>query len=333
MNKYLLTFWAWIICGSLIAQNTFPSSGNVGIGTNSPTYNLSIRGNSMDKIGFNIFNDTYGNNQGEFFLLKTGNTYVVPSQRNSGLIESYNDLVLSAAAGTGKSDPVIKFQTGRGGANSENRMIIDQNGKIGIGTVLPGSKLEVNHDQTIGGFWNPSNSAFMLSLGNQKLIMDPNEIYSSITLNVGSYSSDIIKFRAIDDNGYDDLMIIRRNGNVGIGTTTPDSKLSVNGNIRAREIKLETSNWPDYVFGENYRQLSLEEVEDFIKANGHLPGLKSAEEYQEEGVNMMELNQMLLEKIEEMTLHLIEKDKEIKSLKKLEDKMKLFEERLNQLEE
>ena len=103
-------------------------------------------------------------------------------------------------------------------------------------------------------------------------------------------------------------------GNVGIGTTTPDSKLSVNGKIRAHEIKLETSNWPDYVFGENYRQLSLEELEDFIKANGHLPGLKSAEEYKQEGVNMMELNQKLLEKVEELTLYTIRQEDKIKSL-------------------
>ncbi|AWW28898.1 hypothetical protein DN752_01430 [Echinicola strongylocentroti] len=103
-------------------------------------------------------------------------------------------------------------------------------------------------------------------------------------------------------------------GRVGIGTTTPDSKLTVNGNIRAHEIKLETANWPDYVFGKDYRLISLEETKAFIDEFGHLPGLRSAEEYKREGVNIMELNRVLLEKIEELTLHLIKKDQKVQSL-------------------
>jgi len=112
---------------------------------------------------------------------------------------------------------------------------------------------------------------------------------------------------------YDGLLVsYNQDGKVGIGTTTPDSKLSVNGNIRAHEIKLETDNWPDYVFEEGYELPSLEETKAFIDQNGHLPGLKSAKEYQEEGVNMMELNQQLLEKIEELTLQLIKEEEERK---------------------
>ena len=108
---------------------------------------------------------------------------------------------------------------------------------------------------------------------------------------------------------------IMSNGNVGIGTSSPTNKLEVNGTIRAKEVKLEASNWPDYVFGENYLRSSLPEVQKYIKNHGHLPGLKSAIYYKTEGVNILELNQILLEKLEELTLHLIDQDKELKEYK------------------
>lgn len=102
-------------------------------------------------------------------------------------------------------------------------------------------------------------------------------------------------------------------GDVGIGTDNPTDKLSVNGKIRAKEIKVETANWPDYVFEDEYKLKKLEEVEEFIKLNKHLPDIPSAKEAEENGINLGELNAKLLKKVEELTLHLIEKDKEIKS--------------------
>lgn len=103
------------------------------------------------------------------------------------------------------------------------------------------------------------------------------------------------------------------NGFVGINTTTPREHLSVNGKIRAHEIKLELTGFPDYVFDENYHSLSLHELEQFIKLNKHLPGIPSAKEVALEGVDMGELNKNLLLKIEELTLHLIEQNKRIEA--------------------
>ncbi|MFC5284235.1 hypothetical protein [Pedobacter alpinus] len=99
-------------------------------------------------------------------------------------------------------------------------------------------------------------------------------------------------------------------GNVGIGTLTPQEKLSVNGKIRAREIKVETANWPDYVFGKNYQLPDLKETETFIKINKHLPGIPSAEEVEKNGVSLGEMNAKLLKKIEELTLYVIQLQKE-----------------------
>jgi len=104
-----------------------------------------------------------------------------------------------------------------------------------------------------------------------------------------------------------------QNGNVGIGTSTPTEKLSVKGKIRAQEIKVETVNWPDFVFAKDYQLPSLQQTEKHILANGHLPGIPSAAEVAKDGIELGEMNKKLLQKIEEMTLYLIEMKKEIKS--------------------
>jgi hypothetical protein len=119
------------------------------------------------------------------------------------------------------------------------------------------------------------------------------------------------------------------NGHVGIGTLTPQEKLSVNGKIRAKEIKVETANWPDYVFEEGYQNQSLAEIEQFIKANKHLPGVPTAKQVEQEGVELGEMNKILLKKVEELTLLLIEKDKE---LKKEKEENKQQNSRLNEIE-
>ncbi|UZJ64257.1 hypothetical protein OKW96_18030 [Sphingobacterium sp. KU25419] len=122
-------------------------------------------------------------------------------------------------------------------------------------------------------------------------------------------------------------------GNVGIGTDLPQEKLSVKGNIRAQQVKVEMSNWPDYVFEETYQLPSLKETEAFIKANKHLPGVPKAKEIEEDGLSLGEMNRILMQKVEELTLHLINKDKEISQLKETNtDQYTEFSKRLSDIE-
>ena len=109
-------------------------------------------------------------------------------------------------------------------------------------------------------------------------------------------------------------MAINVNGNVGIGTTIPDAKLAVNGTIHSKEVKVDMSGWPDFVFKKQYDLPTLAEVEKHITEKGHLENIPSEEEVLKNGINLGEMNAKLLQKIEELTLHLIEKDKQLNFL-------------------
>jgi hypothetical protein len=113
--------------------------------------------------------------------------------------------------------------------------------------------------------------------------------------------------------------VLRINNNaVGIGTTTTGSfKLAVEGKIGAREIRVtSTSPWPDYVFARHYELPSLANLEQYIKENKHLPNIPSAQEVKDKGIELGDMNARLLEKIEELTLYIIELNKKIEELKK-----------------
>jgi len=104
------------------------------------------------------------------------------------------------------------------------------------------------------------------------------------------------------------------NGNLGIGTNTPDSgyKLTVKGKIWTREVKVtSTAGGADFVFENTYKLPTLEEVEQFITENKHLPEIASAKEMEENGIHLAEMNIKLLQKIEELTLYTIQQQKEL----------------------
>ncbi|WP_244160800.1 hypothetical protein [Flavobacterium defluvii] len=104
------------------------------------------------------------------------------------------------------------------------------------------------------------------------------------------------------------------NGNVGIGKTNPTNKLDVNGTIHSREVKVDMDNWSDFVFKKEYQLPTIQEVEKYIKEKGHLENIPNEEEVLKEGINLGEMNAKLLQKIEELTLYVIEQNKQITDL-------------------
>jgi len=110
-------------------------------------------------------------------------------------------------------------------------------------------------------------------------------------------------------------MEIRGNGNVGIGVTDSKNKLDVNGTIHSKEVKVDMEGWSDFVFKKEYNLPTLEEVEKHIAEKGHLKYIPSEKEVLQNGINLGEMNAKLLQKIEELTLYMIEQNKQIMNLK------------------
>lgn len=129
------------------------------------------------------------------------------------------------------------------------------------------------------------------------------------------------------------------NGNVGIGTVVLDTPyvLAVNGKIRSKGLRVESGNWADFVFEPGYKMRTLSELEKFIEANKHLPEMPTTADVQKNGQDVGEVQVKLLQKIEELTLYVIEQNKKIAALeeknKKQEDQNKEIENMKKQLEE
>ncbi len=101
----------------------------------------------------------------------------------------------------------------------------------------------------------------------------------------------------------------------------PQADLAVNGNILGNQIKVKTDiSVPDYVFEPDYKLKSLEEIESYVKENKHLPEIPTAKQIQADGLDVAEMNLLLLKKMEEMTLHLIDQQKQIREMKAEIDK-------------
>jgi hypothetical protein len=189
-----------------------------------------------------------------------------------------------------------------------NPLRITSSGNVGIGTTTPQGNLEirssgsrtelkVRHQNETENSWGlavvqKDDLSGVISCGGRNLQIESGWDKSLILGNT-AYSNSGGK-------------VLIPGGNVGIGTSNPDAKLTVNGKIKAEEIQVIVDVPADYVFEPNYKLMPLSEVANYVQQNKHLPNVPSAEVIKETGWNVGEMNNKLLEKVEEITFYLIE---------------------------
>ncbi|GGG58227.1 hypothetical protein [Epilithonimonas arachidiradicis] len=280
--------------GSLVFVTT--GGGNTSFGANALMENTT--GNNNTAIGINSMTNNVGGSD---------NTSVGLNSLNGGGTLAENTAIgfASMARYNATSSDAVAYNTALGVKTLIN--IKNGNYNTALGRNALRDLVVGNNNISIG-----ANSASNLSSGSNNIL-----IGYETTVNTGSISNQLNIGNWIKGN----------NGTIGIGTSNlPADGIATDGNkyklyvkdgIKTEKVKVDIAadnGWADYVFAKDYKLMPLKEVENYININGHLPEVPSTEEAIQNGIELKEMNILLLKKVEELTLHLIEQDKRIGEL-------------------
>lgn len=184
-------------------------------------------------------------------------------------------------------------------------------GNVGIGTITPQAAVDISGNLILRNYSNVKDGGSSIHFTSYGDTTIPGPKIRSALVFAGTPATTVTKLVLSSYAGGYKNELTLYNGMVGIGTSNPQEALSVNGNIRSKQVKVETANWPDYVFDEPTKIGSLKSVKKYIAKHGRLSEVPSEIDIARNGQNLGEVNKILLKKIEELTVYLIQKDEEL----------------------
>ncbi|GGH79770.1 hypothetical protein HNQ91_005009 [Filimonas zeae] len=268
--------------GGMIHRMRLNEQGNLGLGTTTPVYKIHSYAAANTTIASALI-------AGEYFGPIIG---VKSSTSSYYALNVVNNLLQPEVNGQGTS-----------------LLYVRADGNVGIGTSTPANKLYVNGNMGISGpIYMPGGTLYS-DVNNMASLHNGGFVWA----NTANTTSKMVL-------GSDATLSLY--GNMYIGTTNNQKDLNVNGKIKTRKVTVTQTNWPDYVFDSSYQLKPLHQVEKFITANKHLPEVPSAATVAKEGIDLGDNQVVLLKKIEELTLYIIQQNKRIESLEQQMQTMK-----------
>jgi hypothetical protein len=268
-------------------------NGNTGIGTDAPASRLHVEGDIISQDASpGIFLRAPNDPSTIGFMQVVGNTMLF---------------------GTGISTtmPLRIYTAG------EERAVITNNGLFGFGTGTPGADFHLD----FGSSLNFEPMIINFSGGTRQILFRRQNVsfgmmeFAQDVMSLGTTGLDHLTFRTNNS----ERMRIDQNGRVAINTFSVPAayRLAVNGQIICTDITtLPFASWPDYVFTDEHPRMKLDQLENYIRTYKHLPGIPSAAQIEKQGLQLGSMQRMQMEKIEELTLYIIELKKEIDDLRK-----------------